>query len=178
MDKGIHGWGHILRNEWRGKMGINRVVNQYGVLRTTLKDRLSGRVVQGVNPGPTPYLSIEEEAKLIQHLLTFADIGYPQTKNEVLAIVQQAVHKKRGAEAAEIFNGKGWWNRFVQRWPKVCLRKGDALATPRANAVTKTNITQYYNLLKTLDDNSSWGVQAGSTTCRTSTSITNHRKYT
>ena len=108
----------------------------------TLKDRLSGRVVQGANHGPTPYLSVEEEeAELIQHLLTCADIGYPKTKNEVLAIVQQAVNKKRGAEAAESFNGKGWWNQFVQRWPKVCLRKGDALATPRANAVTKTNIT-------------------------------------
>ena len=103
-----------------GKMGINRAADQYGVPRTTLKDRLSGRVVQGANPGPTPYLSVEEEGELIQHLLTCADIGYPKTKNEVLAIVRQAVNKKRGAEA---FNGNGWWNRFVQRWPKICLRK-------------------------------------------------------
>ena len=139
-------------------MGINRAADQYGVPRTTLKDILSGRVVQGANPGPTPYLSIEEAAELIQHLLTCANIGYPKTKNELLAIVQQAVHKKRGVEAAESFNGKGWWNRFVQRWPKICLCKGDALATPRANAVTKTNITQYYDLLKKmLDDNGLMG---------------------
>ena len=119
----------VISSVTSGKMEINQAADQYGVPRTTLKDRLSGRVVQGANPGPTPYLSIEE-AELIQHLLTSANIGYPKTKNEVLAIVQQAVHKKRGVEAAESFNGKGWWNRFVQRWPKIFLRKDDALATP------------------------------------------------
>lgn len=39
-----------------GKMGVNRAADQYCVPRTTLKDRLSGRVAEGANPGPTPYL--------------------------------------------------------------------------------------------------------------------------
>ena len=126
MDEGIHGWGHILRSK---RQDGNQPSSRSVWCAEDNSEGLSGRVVQGADPGPTPYLSIEE-AELIQHLLTSANIGYPKTKNEVLAIVQQAVHKKRGVEAAESFNGKGWWNRFVQRWPKICLRKGDALATP------------------------------------------------
>ena len=58
-----------------GKMGMNRAADQYGVPRTTLKDRLSGRVTSGTNPGPVPYLTREEEDELVKHLLTCADIG-------------------------------------------------------------------------------------------------------
>ena len=138
-----------------GKMGMNRAADQYGVPRTTLKDRLSGRVTSGTNPGPVPYLTPEEEDEL---LLTCADIGYPKTKQEVLAIVRQAIHKKRGEDAAKEFTGKGWWNRFVERRPDIRLRKGDALAIPRANAITAANIAQYYSLLKkTLEENSLMG---------------------
>ena len=140
-----------------GRMGVNRAADQYGVPRTTLKDRLSGRVTPGTNPGPVPYLTSEEEDELVKHLLTCADIGYPKTKQEVLAIVRQAIHKKREYAAKE-FTGKGWWNRFVERWPAIRLRKGDALAIPRANAVTAANIAQYYNLLKkTLEENDLMG---------------------
>ncbi len=44
-----------------GVMSANRAAVEYGVPKTTLKDRLSGRVVHGSNPGPKPYLSAVEE---------------------------------------------------------------------------------------------------------------------
>ena len=44
-----------------GKMGVNRAADQYGMPRTTLKDRLSGKVTPGANPGSVPYLTSEEE---------------------------------------------------------------------------------------------------------------------
>ena len=52
-------------NEWvtkaviDGKMGVNRVADQYGVPRSTLKDGVSAR--HGARSGPQPYLSYEEE---------------------------------------------------------------------------------------------------------------------
>ena len=43
---------------------------------------------------------------------------------------------------------------FMKRWPGLALRKGDALAQPRVNAVNATNLKNYYILLeKTLKDN-------------------------
>ena len=42
----------------------------------------------------------------------------------------------------------------MERWPKLSLRKGDALAQPRANAVTPENLKNYFDLLKkTLNNN-------------------------
>ena len=40
----------------RGEMGVNRAALEHGVPRTSLKDRLAGRVVHGTKMGPKPYL--------------------------------------------------------------------------------------------------------------------------
>ena len=83
------------------------------------------------------------------YLVKCAEIGYPKTKDEVIGIVRQALCKKKGPEFAEEFKGKGWWERFMGRWPTLSLRKGDALAISRAQALTADNLTEYYDLLKT-----------------------------
>ena len=115
-----------------------------------MKDRLSGKVIHGARSGPVPYLTSEEESELVQFLLTSAKIGYPKTKDEVVGIVRKVVQKKRGIESAEEVKGRGWMNRFMERWPSISLWKGDALATPRAQAITAANIDQYYTLLKSM----------------------------
>ncbi len=46
-------------------MGVNRAALEFGVPRTTLKDRIAGRVVHGTNIGPRKYLSLEEEQELV-----------------------------------------------------------------------------------------------------------------
>ena len=48
-----------------GRMGLNRAATEFGVPRTTLKDRMAGRVVHGTRPGPKPYLSLQEENELV-----------------------------------------------------------------------------------------------------------------
>ena len=41
----------------KGQMSANKAANLFGVPRSMLKDRLSGRVVHGTKPGPKPYLT-------------------------------------------------------------------------------------------------------------------------
>ena len=53
-----------------GLFGINKPPDEFGVPRTTLKDRHSGKVVHGTKSGPTLYLSGEEEDELAKFLLT------------------------------------------------------------------------------------------------------------
>ncbi len=55
--------------------------------RTTIKDRLSGRVTHGSAPGAKPYLSREEEKELVDFLVTCSKIGYAKSRKEVLALV-------------------------------------------------------------------------------------------
>ncbi len=45
-------------------MSRNKAANLHGVPRTTLKDRLCGRLLHGTKSGPKPYLTESEEADL------------------------------------------------------------------------------------------------------------------
>ena len=65
----------------------------------------------------------------------------------MIGIVREVLHSK--GCSVDDFKGKGWWWRFTQRWPKLGLRKGDALPQPRANAVNSTNMKNYFKLLET-----------------------------
>ena len=51
----------------KGKYSVNRIATIYGVPRSTLKDRVTGRVTHGTKPGPRPYLARNEEEMLAQH---------------------------------------------------------------------------------------------------------------
>jgi len=52
-----------------GKMGVNRADREYGIPKTTLKDRLSGKVQHGRKPSPKLYLSSGEQKELVTFLM-------------------------------------------------------------------------------------------------------------
>ena len=59
-----------------GQLGVNRAAEQFGVPKTTLKDRLSGRVEHGSKSGPAPYLTKHEEKELVDFLVHMAKIEF------------------------------------------------------------------------------------------------------
>ena len=62
---------------------INSAAREHGVPTTTLKNRLSGRVVHGTNSGPVPYLSKVEEDELVDYLSEANKVGYGKTRRQV-----------------------------------------------------------------------------------------------
>ena len=71
------------------KMGINAAARMYQVPPTTLKDRISGRVKHGSKPGPAPYLTADEESKLVEFLSTYAAIGYGKTFSVLFSVLRR-----------------------------------------------------------------------------------------
>ena len=76
-------------------MPANKAATMYGVPKSTLKDRISGRVVHGRNPGPCPYLDPDEEKELADFLVSSAECGYGKTQHEVLTIVEKVALDKK-----------------------------------------------------------------------------------
>lgn len=74
-------------------LSLRRAAEMYGVPKSTLHDHMSGKIALGAHPGQDPYLSTEEE-ELASFLVQTAKIGYPHTKSQVLALVQQMVNEK------------------------------------------------------------------------------------
>ena len=107
-----------------GELGMNRAAMQYGVPPTTLKDRMSGRVMHGSKIDLKPSLSYEEEKKLVEFICTCSKMGYGKMRKEVLSIVRAAVSVKRKDQpVGQILDG--WWVHFRKRWPKLRMRKRD-----------------------------------------------------
>ncbi len=134
-----------------GSMGINMAAIAHGVPRTTLMDRLSGRVIQGTKMGPKSYLTREEEKELVDFLVNCSKMGYCKTRAEVLRIVE-AVMKKKGRLLGDHHISQGWWCRFRERWPEISLRKGDSFSTAREKMTSREVFKNYFDLLQeTLD---------------------------
>lgn len=129
----------------KGIISINKAAVLHGVPCTTLKDRLSGRVKHGTKPGPSRYLSTEEEKELADHLVEVAKVGYGKTRKQVMTIAENVAKEKSMLRKKRISNG--WWRRFRERQPQLSLRRGDPTAHVRMDATSKQIIKEYYDLL-------------------------------
>ena len=59
-----------------GRLGVNRAAEEYNVPKTTLKDRLAGRIKHGAKSGPGSYLTPSEETKLAKFLIDVCKMGH------------------------------------------------------------------------------------------------------
>ena len=68
---------------------IRRASEEYAIPKSTLHDRVSGRVQAGECSGPSKYLSDEEEQELEEFLTVCASIGYARSRMQVIALEQE-----------------------------------------------------------------------------------------
>lgn len=86
--------------------------------KSTLGDRISGRVTHGTLSGPSRYLSREEEDELVRFLLGCVSVGYAKSRKEVLALVQSLVANLGITKLVT----SGWWESFCRRNPNLTIR--------------------------------------------------------
>ena len=77
-------WGEQLGNAFKevkeGRLSVQRAAELYNVPKSTLSDRVSGRVEFGSHSGPARYLTDEEEEELVNFICGCASMGYAKTK--------------------------------------------------------------------------------------------------
>ena len=123
---------------------IRRAAEEYDVPRSTLGDRISGRVVPGSTSGSPKYLSTQEEEELVQFLIDCASIGYPCGRLEVIAMVQYVCHE-RGIERVVTH---GWWESFCRHHVDVTLRITAPLSSSRAKSTDVNVINKYFDMFQ------------------------------
>ena len=72
-------------------MSVRKAAKEHGVPRSTLHDRVTGKVVPNARSGAKRYLSDEEEAALVDFLIGCASLGYAKSSKDVMALIQQIV---------------------------------------------------------------------------------------
>ena len=88
-----------------GTASYNKAAELYGAPKSTLKDRLSGRVKVGCCPGPRPYLHRSEEEEFTSHLLSASTIELGKTRYEVMRIVEGVAKQKGVLRGEQISHG-------------------------------------------------------------------------
>ena len=131
-----------------GRLGVNEAARTYGLPCSTLKDHLKGKVVHGTNPGPRPFLDEVEEKSLTEHLIRAAQLGYGKTRKQVLGMVENVAREKGILQPDRKKLSSGWFRRFMQRNPKLSLRRGDSTAHVRMDCTNSAALTNYFNLLE------------------------------
>ena len=82
---------------------VRRAAEAYGVPKSTLQDRVSGKV---------KFLSDEEELELVNFMCGCAAVGYAKSKQQIISLVRSVVQSK-GIEDAVVMDG--WWFSFKRR---------------------------------------------------------------
>ena len=94
-------------------LSIRRAVLQFNVPKSSLGDRVSGRVAHGTMSGPPKYLTDAQEIKIVHFLTRTAAIGYPKSHKDVMALVQRVLDSKGLGKSLT----SGWWESFIHRHP-------------------------------------------------------------
>jgi hypothetical protein len=100
-----------------GKCYVRRAAEDYCIPKSTIYDRLSGKVVPGSVCGAHRYLTESKENELEAFLLGCSEIGFGKTRSEVLRIVERVL-RQRGVNQSV---SNGWWESFLKRHPKLSL---------------------------------------------------------
>lgn len=98
----------------------------YGILKSTLVDKVSGHTSLNKKKGPEPMLSRDLEDRITKWLTTMAWIGYGQMKNNVLNKVQELVKKMN---IITLFPDNplsdNWYRLFMKKHPTFTCRCQD-----------------------------------------------------
>ena len=73
---------------------ISTAARLHGVPKTSLHNRIKGKVVHGVKPGPKQYLSAEEETELAEFAIEAASVGCGQTRKQIMTIAENVAKDK------------------------------------------------------------------------------------
>jgi len=106
-------------------MSRKKAVLAYGVPRTTLIDKLSGRYSLGSLPGRNTVLTQAEEITLADHYKSMARIRYPLKKDDLLLEVKRVIDNDgRTTPFKNNKPGKDWYMYygFLKRHPSISSR--------------------------------------------------------
>ena len=126
------------------RMSIRQAAEEFNLPKsTTLGNRISGRTMHGAKSGRPKYLTDEEDI-LVKFLLKCASIGYPCSRNEVIAMVQRFCDSRN----MSVHVTHGWWERFCFRHPEISLRTTSALSYARAKGQNEEALSSYFDILE------------------------------
>ena len=135
-----------------GGISFRNAASQFNVPKSSLRDRVTGRVIHGKKNGAETKLTPADEEKLAAYLIETSKQGYGKSKEIILFMATQ-IALKRGKTISGGCLSDMWWKGFLKRHPEISLRAAQNFGVVRT-LVTRPVIEAFYQrLLDTLTNN-------------------------
>lgn len=129
----------------RAGSSVREAAAKYGVPKSTLGDRISGRIDVEARPGRAPVIPKDIEDAMVSKAMSRADQGFGLSKRTMIA--RAGTLCKTMGFRNNFTNGvpgKAWWAGLKSRHPALTLRRPEKLSTTRSRAMNPTVVGAYF----------------------------------
>nr|CAH7753587.1 unnamed protein product [Callosobruchus chinensis] len=154
---------NALRDIQNGTESYRTAEKKYGIPKSTLEFKLK-HPGHKETLGPSPVLTLEEEALLVSWIRDNASKGFPRKANDLKNSVQRFLFANpRPNQFKDNRPGEGWVKGFLKRHPEISKRTSEGVTSASACVSEQdirnwfTNIREYIkqkSLQKVLEDSS------------------------
>ena len=125
--------------------GLREASRMHNVPVETLRRRVTGSVAMGCKPGPATILSDEEEDLLCEYIINIADMGYGLTREDIQQLACK-IAEKTGCKhpVKDGKAGRGWFDGFKARHPKLSFRTPQSLSFARAVSANEYLVSDFF----------------------------------
>ncbi|XP_078122569.1 uncharacterized protein LOC144528038 [Sander vitreus] len=133
-----------------GRCTVRRAAKEFGVPKSSLGDRVSGRVTPGSRSGPAQLITSADEELLVEFSLYMSKHGFPLTKQQLVSFAS-SIYKRQHRRVAFSKLGQTWWLNFRKRQEKnITIQSADNVVRGRTVSVRKEAVDQFFHLLSTV----------------------------
>nr|XP_020491160.1 tigger transposable element-derived protein 6-like [Labrus bergylta]XP_029133493.1 tigger transposable element-derived protein 6-like [Labrus bergylta] len=135
-----------------GRCTVRQAAKQFGVPKSSLGDRVSGRVTPGSRSGPAQLITSADEGLLVEFSLYMSKHGFPLTKQQLVSFAS-SIYKRQHRRVAFSKLGQTWWLNFRKRQENnITIQPADNVVRGRSVCVRKEAVDQFFHLLNTVMD--------------------------
>ncbi|KAM7374175.1 hypothetical protein PAMP_006849 [Pampus punctatissimus] len=135
-----------------GRCTVRQAAKEFGVPKSSLGDRVSGRVTPGSRSGPAQLITSADEELLVEFSLYMSKHGFPLTKQQLVSFAS-SIYKRQHRRVAFSKLGQTWWLNFRKRQEKnITIQPADSVVRGRTVCVRKEAVDQFFHLLSTIMD--------------------------
>lgn len=128
-----------------------RAAKKFGIPRSTLIRKLSGKGSLDRKMGPQTILTEAEEKTLEEWLLATCRKGFPMQRFDLLLAVQKVVEESKRKTCFKAgMPGRTWFKSFMRRHPNVNLKYTESVAKSRSDLTTEVIDRWFSDVLKYL----------------------------
>ncbi|KAL5015325.1 hypothetical protein ScPMuIL_009595 [Solemya velum] len=132
----------------KGTLSVRAAAKKFGIAKSTLGDRVSGKTELTARSGCNPVLPMELETEVIESVTSSAEKGFGISRKQLLSRIGILCRKTKIKGFKNETPSKHLWYSMKSRHPELNLRKPEKLGNVRARMLNLVVVSNYFDALE------------------------------